>query len=117
MNNIIKPYAVYNSFSLESEAQRDWKWTLHNCKGRKHGCKNPQQLTQQSKFRSTLRGPFTILQWGLSQACKNSSKYANLWKWHTILTEWEQKYMTTSIDAEKILVQVQNTLTIKFSTS
>lgn len=108
-------YAVCNSFSLARGTEIE-NGLYAIAKGKKSDWKKSQQLTQQSEFHSTLRGSF-MLKWGLYQACRDGSKSANLWKWYTMLTEWEQKYMTISIDAKKIFVQVQNTFTINFSTS
>ena len=38
-----------------------------------HRCKNPQQ----TESKSTLKGSYTMIKWGLSQECKDSSIYAN----------------------------------------
>ena len=41
-----------------------------------HRCKNPQQNTSKQN-QSTFKGSYTMINWGLSQECKDSSIYAN----------------------------------------
>ena len=42
-----------------------------------HRCKNPQQNTSKQNPSSTLKGSYTMIKWGLSQECKDSSIYTN----------------------------------------
>ena len=43
----------------------------------------------QTESNSTLKGSCTMIKWGLSQGCKDSSIYANQSMWYTILTNWK----------------------------
>ena len=40
---------------------------------------------------NTLKRSYTMIKWGLSQECKDTSIYANQSMWHTILTNWRIK--------------------------
>ena len=51
-----------------------------------HRCKKPQQNTSKTESNNTLKAPYTLIKWGVSQGCKDSSIYANQSMWYTILT-------------------------------
>ena len=42
-----------------------------------HRCKNSQHNASKRESKSTLKGSYTMIKWGLSQKCKDSSMYAN----------------------------------------
>ena len=45
----------------------------------------------QAESNNTLKASSTMIKWGLSQGCKDSSIYANQSVWYTILTNWKIK--------------------------
>ena len=52
--------------------------------------------------KNTVNGTYTMINWNLSQGCKDSSIYANQSMRYMILTKYEGKNMIFAIDAEKV---------------
>ena len=53
-------------------------------------------------FTNTLKGLYTIINWDISQRCKDDSISGNQSMCYTTLTNWNKNYMIISIDEKQI---------------
>ena len=69
---------------------------------------------QQTEPNSTLKGSYTMIKWGLSQECKDSSNiHKSINVIHHINKLKDKNHMTISIDAEKAFDKIQHPFMIK----
>ena len=69
---------------------------------------------QQTEPNSTLKGSYTMIKWGLSQECKDSSNiHKSINVIHHINKLKDKNHMTISIDAEKAFDKIQHQFMIK----
>ena len=67
----------------------------------------------QTESNSILKGSYTMIKWGLSQECKDSSISTNQSVIHHINKLKNKNYMIISIDAEKAFDKIQHLFMIK----
>ena len=75
--------------------------------------KTPQQNFSKQNSATHQKTHNTMIKLGLFQGCKDSSIYTNQSMWYTILTNWNIKIMTISIDAEKAFNKIQHPFMMK----
>ena len=49
-----------------------------------HRCKNTQKKYYKTESNNTLKGSYTMIKWGYSQRCRDSSTFTNQSMWYTL---------------------------------